>query len=196
MVEGPSDILYLKATSEALKQRGQTHLDEKWVICPAGGLDKVPAFLSLFSGNRLNVAVLTDIANGDKGKIERLKKTEILSESRVLTYADFLDQNEADIEDMFGPELFSKILTTTYNLTEPNNLDGEKLLKANEGTCRLVKKAEGYFNLLPDDVPTFDHFTPSNWLLANVEILTDSSEPVTEVMDRFESLFKKLNSFL
>ena len=74
LVEGPSDILYLKAASEVLKQKGRTHLDERWVICPAGGLDKVPAFLSLFSGNWLNVAVLTDIANGDKRKIERLKK--------------------------------------------------------------------------------------------------------------------------
>ena len=195
LVEGPSDILYLTAASKALKQSGQTHLDERWVICPAGGLDKVPAFLSLFSGNRLNVAVLTDIANGDRGKIERLKKTEILSESKILTYADFLGQNEADIEDMFGPELFSKILTTAYNLSGNNSLDAKKLLEANKGTCRLVKKAESYFNLLPDDVPTFDHLTPSKWLLENIEILTEDSQTVTDVLNGFESLFKRLNGF-
>ena len=196
LVEGPSDILYLRAASEALKQREQTHLDERWVICPAGGLDKVPAFLSLFSGNRLNVAVLTDIANGDKRKIEKLKKTRILSESRILTYADFLDQSEADIEDLFGPELLSKILTTAYNLSDSNSLDAKKLLEAEEDTCRLVKKAEAYFRLLPNDLPTFDHFTPSYWLLANIKILADDSQTVTDVMNRFEMLFKKLNSFL
>lgn len=62
LVEGPSDILYLQAASTALNARGQTGLDSRWVICPSGGLDKVHAFVSLFAGNKLHVAVLADFA--------------------------------------------------------------------------------------------------------------------------------------
>ena len=36
IVEGPSDLLYLKAFSEALKVRKRTFLDPRWTICPVG----------------------------------------------------------------------------------------------------------------------------------------------------------------
>lgn len=114
----------------------------------------------------------------------------------MLTYAEFVDQDEADVEDMFGPELFSRILNNAYNLSDDNILDEQKLLNADKDTSRLVKKAEAYFNLLSTDIPTFCHFTPSNWLIKNIDVLSDSSQTSTDVMDRFESLFKKLNSFL
>ena len=44
LVEGVSDIVYLQALSHALKARGRTHLDERWTICPTGGIGNVRAF--------------------------------------------------------------------------------------------------------------------------------------------------------
>ena len=70
VVEGPSDILYLQAMSGELARLNRTKLDPRWTMCPAGGVDKVAAFLSLFGGNRLHVAVLVDYAAGQKGKVD------------------------------------------------------------------------------------------------------------------------------
>jgi len=60
LVEGPSDILYLHALSEALNTRGRTKLDPRWALCPSGGIDKIRPFVALFGANALNVAVLSD----------------------------------------------------------------------------------------------------------------------------------------
>jgi ABC-type cobalamin/Fe3+-siderophores transport system ATPase subunit len=79
LVEGPSDLLYLKAYSAELTQQGRTGLSQAWTITPVGGVDKVSAFMSLLYGNRLNVAVLTDFAKGQKKKIDDLKKLRLLS---------------------------------------------------------------------------------------------------------------------
>ena len=198
LVEGPSDILYLKAVSEALRRKKKTHLDYKWTICPAGGLDKIQAFVSLFYGNNLDIAVLTDMAIGSKSKIEKLKKTEILEDNRILNYADFLGQDEADVEDMFGAALFAEIVSNAYSLEGENLLDEDKLInaKAKDDTTRLVKKAEAYFNLLPDDIPVFSHLRPADWLFKNPDTLLQDDESVKEILDRFEKLFKKLNGFL
>ncbi len=73
LVEGPSDVLYLTAFSAELKKRGRTHLDQRWTICPIGGVDKVAAFMRLLSGNTIHVAVLIDYASGQKKKIEELR---------------------------------------------------------------------------------------------------------------------------
>jgi len=70
LVEGPSDLLYLRAYSAELSRLKRTSLSKSWTITPVGGVDKVGAFMSLLYGNKLNVAVLTDFAKGQKKKID------------------------------------------------------------------------------------------------------------------------------
>src|SRR5207249_3158808 len=41
LVEGPSDLLYLKWFSRQLKIRNRTPLDPRWTISPCGGIDKM-----------------------------------------------------------------------------------------------------------------------------------------------------------
>jgi energy-coupling factor transporter ATP-binding protein EcfA2 len=41
LVEGPSDLLYLKAFSSLLHQCGRIGLDPRWTVCPVGGVDRV-----------------------------------------------------------------------------------------------------------------------------------------------------------
>ena len=192
LVEGPSDLLYLKAMSSKLRQAGRVGLSEKWTVCPTGGIDKVPAFASLFGGNNLNIAVLTDFANGQKGKLQRLKESQILNHKQVFSIADFIDGEEGDIEDLLSPELFVKILNSAYALTGKNLLTEQKLLNADESTARLIPKAEQFFRLLPDDVKPLDHFTPSEWLIQNLQVL-DGEE---ETLNRFENVFKTFNDLL
>ena len=88
LVEGPGDILYIHALSDALRRRKRQGLDSRWTICPAGGIDKIRPFASLFAGNQLNIAVLSDQAAGDKRKIEDLRKSEILKAGQFYTVAE------------------------------------------------------------------------------------------------------------
>ncbi len=196
LVEGPSDILYIQAASEALKAQGRTHLDPRWVLCPSGGLDKVHAFVSLFGGNNLHVAVLADYATGQKNKINSLKKSELLASDHIYTVADFCDKEEADIEDLFEPSLFVKIVNGAYGLSKDHKLTVEKLTAADENTVRLVKKAEAYFNVLPSDTPEYSHYTPAYWLIQNPAALAEDGKAAEDTLGRFEKLFQTLNGLL
>ena len=49
----------------------------------------------------LNVAVLIDYHKKDQQAVENLYKSRLLMKKKVLTYAAYVDADEADIEDMF-----------------------------------------------------------------------------------------------
>jgi energy-coupling factor transporter ATP-binding protein EcfA2 len=195
LVEGPGDILYIQTLSDALRQQKRVGLDERWTMCPAGGIDKIRPFATLFAGNDLNVAVLSDQAAGDRRKIDDLRRAEILKAGQFHTIAELLDVPEADIEDLFSPALFVDIVNGTYALAGKNKLTVEKLSAA-APTPRLVKKAEAYFNLLPANMPTFNHFAPAAWLVRHGEILNPANAEVAKTLDTAERVFKVFNDLL
>jgi len=193
LVEGPGDILYLQALSAELLRRKRTGLDPQWVMCPAGGIDKIQSFVSLFAGNDLDVIALSDYTKKDKKKLQDLRDSDVIKAGGVLTISDFVTQEEADIEDLFDPELYCEIVNRAYELNDGHSLDVAKLQAAEESTERLVKKAEAYFRLLPEPMPLYSHFTPASWLLMNQEALAGDSEPVLRTLERAENLFATLN---
>ena len=196
LVEGASDILYLQALSDALHRDSRPGLDPRWTICPAGGIDKIQPFVALFAGNALHVAVLSDQAAGDKRKVEEMKRSAVLGAGHFYTIADFLDRAEADIEDIFEPEVFVAILNGCYKLTDPDKLIVEKLKAANTSSERLVKQAEAAFRVMPDTIPMFDHFRPAAWLIRNTKLLEKKSAPIGKTLDRAEKIFKTYNDLL
>ena len=195
LVEGPSDILYLQALSAALKARGRTELDARWTICPAGGIDRIMPFVSLFAGRRLHVAVLSDEAQGAKGKVERIRKSDILRAGHFYTVADFIDAAQGDIEDIFDPEIYAVIVNRSYGLPEPHRVTVEKL-DQDPSTPRVVKKVEAMFQLMPDTIPMFDHFTPAAWLIRNPDVLAEESKPIEDTLAVAEHVFEKFNGLL
>lgn len=195
LVEGPSDILYLKVLSQALIKRGRKGIDSRWTLCPSGGIDKIAPFVRLFGGNHINVAVLSDIANGDKTKLENLKKAKILKAGHFYTCADFVSQSEADVEDLFEPNLFVDLLNGAYK-PPTANLVTIASLDAAGPTPRIVKKAEALFKLMPAPVAEFDHFGPSRWLLENPCVLDANTPAINTTLDRFEAVFKAFNALL
>ncbi|PIQ54166.1 MAG: ATP-dependent endonuclease [Comamonadaceae bacterium CG12_big_fil_rev_8_21_14_0_65_59_15] len=195
LVEGPSDILYLQVLSQALRKRGREGIDQRWTLCPSGGIDKIAPFVRLFGGNNINVAVLSDVANSDRKKIDAVKKEQILKAGHFFTAADFVGKQEADVEDIFAPELFADILNGAYTPPLDKKITKDTLLAAAE-TERIVKKAEALFRLMPPEVPEFDHFTPARWLLENTNILDVDSPEVLVTLDRAELVFKAFNELL
>lgn len=138
--------------------------------------------------------MLCDLASGDKSKVEKLRKSQILNASQLFTAADFTGKSESDIEDFLHPELFVKLLNSAYSLSKKNILTVAKL-DAALSTERIVKKAEAAFSLMTLDVPEFNHFYPSDWLIRNPTFLVDSLE-LDETLARFEEAFKLINKVL
>ncbi len=196
LVEGPGDIIYLHALSDALRRRKRTPLDPRWTLCPAGGIDKIRPFVSLFAGNTLNVAVLSDQAVGDKRKIEDLKRSQVLKSGHFYSVADFLSRGEADIEDIFDPELYASILNGCYDLSGALTLSAITLHAAAPETVRLVKQAEAAFAVMPPTVDIFDHYAPAFWLLKNPATLDEDSKAINETLDRAEEIMRAYNSLL
>jgi hypothetical protein len=183
LVEGPSDILYLQAASSALKAAGRAHLSQRWAVCPSGGIDKVLPFVRLFYGNKLNVAVLTDYERGQKRKLDDLHKTAVLEHDRIILATEIAGKDEADIEDFFDPAFFVDLVNRTYELKGEHQLTVAKLDAADTQTTRLVKKAEAYFRLLPEEIPEYSHYDPSLYLLQHPELWGAKGKPVQETLN-------------
>lgn len=191
IVEGPSDILYLKSVSEELRAQNKVHLDPRWTLCPAGGIDKVPAFISLFGGNKLHIAVLTDLAHGQKRRIEDLRRSDLLREGHVFTADTYAGQNEADVEDLLGADIYASLVNACYDLK------GERAVKVPPGGGRVVKHVEEHFRGLPADVPEFDHFAPSSYLMEHRSTFFKTvKKSLPAALQRFENLFSELNALL
>lgn len=195
LVEGPSDILYLQALSTELETRSRTGLDSRWTVCPAGGIDRIMPFVSLFAGNQLHVAVLSDEARGAKGKVEKIRQSDILRAGHFYTVADFIDAAEGDIEDIFDPETYAEIVNRSYELPESHRVTAEKL-DQDTSTPRVVKKVETVFQLMPPSIPMFDHFTPSAWLIRNPNALAGEREHIKKTLAVAEQVFRTFNRLL
>ena len=152
-------------------------------------------FVSLFAGKDLHVAVLTDFAHGAKGKVNRIRESDILRVGHVYTVADFVDAPEADIEEIFDSEIYAEIVNRSYALPESYRVTTEKL-DQDTSTTRLVKKVEAMFNIMPESIPVFDHFTPAAWLIRNPHMLTAESEAVRRTLAVAEQIFETFNSLL
>lgn len=193
LVEGPSDVLYLQVFSNALKALGRSHLDPRWTLCPAGGVDKVWSFVSLFGGNKLHVAALIDFANGQKNNVEKLRKSQLLRDGHVLLATDFCGQAEADTEDLLGEDLFLEVVNAAYAIEAAKHLSVGTLPAGPGANVRVVPKVEAAMKLVAS-AKEFDHFQQASWLIQNPSALDGTRH--ASAFDRFEKLFVALNKLL
>ena len=136
--------------------------------------------------------ILTDFERGQKRKLDALYKSQLLEEGRIILATEIANQEEADIEDFFTPDFFAGLLNRTYKLTGEHELTAEKLADVEEGTQRLVKKAEAYFRLLPDTFPPFSHYDPAVYLMKNPDLLGVQTQAVEGTLEKFEEAFKRI----
>ncbi len=193
LVEGPSDLLYLKWFSQELKNKGRESLDQRWVITPSGGVDKIGSFLTLFRGNKLNVAILTDIQDGQKKKIRDLKESNLLKKGQVFSAEMYAGQAEADIEDILGRPLYAALVNKCYTLDDSKKIPENKPKGV---SIRIIEEVESHFRTLSADDPEFDHYSPASFLLENTADLRASLPGIDDALDKFEKLFKDLNALL
>ena len=178
IVEGKSDEIYIRAISCLLRKRGGQGLGP-WNIVPTGGIGKVASFVKLFGATGLNVAVLVDSHNNGRQQIENLSNEGTIDKDRVLTYADFTESKESDVEDMLTLDFYMELVKSTYGIS---------IKKADlPKRSRIVPRLENYFEM--NSIPGFSHIKPAEYLMKNIE----SIEVPEKVLDRFQKVFDKLN---
>jgi len=135
---------------------------------------------------------LTDLAHGQKGKIESIKRSKVLEQNRVFTAGEFCNQNEdeADIEDLIGLDLYLELVNAAYDLKGENILTPADVSKSGVNSPRIVKQVEAIWWSKPE-LPEFDHFFPARYLIEHPE--TINSTNAADAVKRFERLFQKLN---
>ena len=136
----------------------------------------------------MNVAVLIDYQKKDQQSIENLYKKRLLKRQQILTYADFADGNEADVEDMFDPEFYLKLVNNEFGICLT-------VSDLPEDPPRIVSRLERYFenNPLPDNA-RFNHYRPARYFSGNIKSL--ESELTDPQLSHFQQAFNALNNLL
>ena len=189
VVEGVSDLIYLQVMSMVLQKGGHAGLNSAWTITPVGGAGNVPTFVALLGAqSSLKVAVLLDRNKKDTQRIENLYKSKILKKNDVMTYADYVNQSEADVEDMFTPQFYLELVNRVYNasLSEACLSDRHP---------RILVQLERHLEQSPlPDGAVFNHYRPASYLSSNIEELMESV-PRSD-LERFQKAFDAVNSLL
>ena len=159
LVEGSSDLLYLKWFSRQLEKAGKPGLDYRWVVSSVRGIDRIPGFVSLLRGNNLHIAAVVDVQAGHKQKIEHARKS--LEEKHLLTLDTYTGQTEAHIEDVLGRDFYVALVNETYDLRGKEQVPAAKPAGAPE---RVAKEVEANFAILTPRHPEFSHELPAERL--------------------------------
>ena len=189
VVEGVSDLLYIQVMSALLQEKkGEKGLSAEWTITPVGGSDNVPTFVALIGAQtNLNIAVLVDYQKKDLQKIEYLYKRKLLKKQKVLTFADYVEGSEADIEDMFNAEFYLKLVNGAYGSSVLVNLPGDH--------PRILRRLDRYLEKTPlPNNSIFNHYRPARYFCNNIGSLADQLSE--QELDRFQQVFNALNALL
>ena len=188
-VEGPSDVIYLQYFSSQLMLNGRSGLDERWTIVPGGGITKLPAFLTLFGANSMEVTVLTDSSPDNTKTVTDLRKAERLYAGGMIQVGDILRQEEADIEDFFTPKFYVDLVNDAYQ----GSLKGSPIsVEELPDGSRIVKRIESLFKRKGINNGHLNHFSPASALLRQ----KTPPKLTKRVLDHAEILIDRINACL
>ena len=149
--------------------------------------------MTLFAGRGLKIAVFADYHEGQKELMEKLEKSDLLEPDHFLKTTMYADQDEADIEDVIGRDMYVHLVHGCLDLRDPHLLPAAKPSSAPE---RVVKEVETHCALLPPGFPEFSHYKPAAYLMGLSEEGVGNIPGLDQALDRFEAAFQKLNSLL
>lgn len=180
VVEGTSDYTYLLLVSDHLKAIKRVGLDDRWSIIPVGGADLVPSFVALL-GHHLAVTVLIDSRKEGNQRLLRMADQNILERNRIIAVGEITKTKFADIEDLF----FADEYLSLYNKAFGASIKSSDLTGSDPIVSRIARFV---------GVERFDHGRPADVLLRDRDAFLSSVS--ADTLNRFEELFKKINSTL
>jgi predicted ATPase len=183
LVEGPADLLYLTTLSALLEAEGRQGLRDDITIVPVGGLDKVVTFISLLRATKLGIACLLDTLTNAKGKqrLDDMVKQKLIKSSQLCCFDEFTAGNSADVEDLFEREDYLKIFNAAfsdYSDIKVDDLDSKSPRMIPQITAKLK-------------LDRYNHYIPAKYL---TQQSPDADFFSKASLDRFESVFKKVNT--
>jgi len=192
LVERPSDLLYLELLSQACRDAGVSALDPRWVITPAGGADKVSAFISLRDMSSLNVAVLTDDSPPDRQRIGALLCGEQLAAKSLIRISEFAVGKEAGIEDLFDSSFYCALVSGAY--AKELALGPLKPSDLKSRVPRITSRVDQY--LKDNDIAcgTLSRYQPAAYFLREQQALLPTLS--TGTVKRAAKMFDRINSCL
>ena len=138
IVEGESDVLYIKTISKLLPESNNVGINTNWDIISSDSIDKIVSTIKQYHiaektiGKNFNIAVLTDYHQGKHQTHANINKElkengDKASIREFFTYKDFVGK-EADVEDMFTPKFYLDLVNSVYSesLTESDLSKSQK----------------------------------------------------------------------
>ena len=193
IVEGVSDMIYLKTMYSKLKDKNLSALFHKWTIVPAGGIGKVHTFVAIVtSKENVNTVVLLDAQQERKQSIDNLHKQHLLEKDRVLTYTDFIDDcEEADIEDIFDRPFYLNLVNESR---KQDGLPCLELSKIKREIPRITIAIRESLKQKYGEDGNYCHYKPAKIFHQHIDTLWDKVSDDTK--GKFEKIFNKINQFL
>ena len=184
LVEGVSDLIYLTMMSSILEESGLQGIRDDITIVPVGGLDKVTSFISLLKGQNLNIVCALDIFTDQKGKarLNSLIDQKIVKDKNILFFNEFSRNvgNIADLEDLFSIEEYLKFFNSAFD--EYDDI-AASVIDASKPVIQQINKIIGKSR--------YNHYRPS---MTASKLGLSKGDFSQETIERFENLFKKINS--
>ena len=184
LVEGVSDLIYLTMMSSILEESGLQGIRDDITIVPVGGLDKVTSFISLLKGQNLNIVCALDTFTDQKGKarLNSLIEQKIIKDKSILFFNEFSRNvgNIADLEDLFSIEEYLKFFNSAFD--EYDDI-AASVIDANKPVIQQINKIIGKSR--------YNHYRPS---MTASKLGLSKGDFSQGTIERFENLFKKINS--
>ena len=195
LVEGPSDLIYLKTISGVLEKAGRTALRDDITIVPTGGLEKVVTFIALLGASGLKLAVFHDHHGTPEQSLMDLVKQKMISAKAILNASQFRDVTKigttgqpSDTEDLFDSDLYVDYFNKAYEREHKGaKLEAKALPKGD----RIIERIERHLKEKSITVrPSggFNHYLPASAFATDPPAKLDD-----DTLQRFESLFKTVN---
>lgn len=170
--------------SSILEESGLQGIRDDITIVPVGGLDKVTSFISLLKGQNLNIVCALDTFTDQKGKarLNSLIEQKIIKDKSILFFNEFSRNvgNIADLEDLFSIEEYLKFFNSAFD--EYDDI-AASVIDANKPVIQQINKIIGKSR--------YNHYRPS---MTASKLGLSKGDFSQETIERFENLFKQINS--
>lgn len=117
VIQGVTDLWYLTAVADYLRENGWPTLGKDITLTPAEGAQRVSYLVSLLAAHRLRVVVPLDSESNSHSTRLDLVKSKLIRRDGVQMVADaFLDPKptEADIEDLLDSTQYTALAENVY----------------------------------------------------------------------------------
>jgi predicted ATP-dependent endonuclease of OLD family len=198
LVEGPSELVYLKSMSALLESMGKSCLRDNITIVPVGGLDKLVTFFALLGASGLKLVVLHDYRGAPEQKLMELVRERIVAPKSLLNASQFRDLSAigkdgiaSDTEDLFDEEFY----VGQFNETFKKELGGKQIKLGDlPPGSRIVDRLERHLASAGIQIRPSGGF--NHYRVASHFSMNPPKKFNDDTINRFAAFFDKVNTLL